>query len=154
MIERIRHLKNFTADNTDFQKAFVGCLILTYDNKLLLQQRDKDAVTFPGIIATFGGKIEPVEEPIQALCRELNEELGAIVPTSEPTFIGAITESYTNHKEIVYEYFWHDKENTITGFYEGQGAYFEVASEILQHENVMEDVKWLAVECLKLNLIQ
>lgn len=59
-------------------KHIVGAA-LTYNNQLLSSQR-----SYPPDLAGFwelpGGKIEPGEDPLQALLRELKEELGLEIP--------------------------------------------------------------------------
>ena len=61
-------IKNHQQPNESlFIKRYVGCLILTNDNKILLQQRAADNQHFPGYISTFGGQIETDETPLQTL---------------------------------------------------------------------------------------
>lgn len=141
-------------DLTSFANSFVGCLVLTHDNKILLQQRGHDWDRFPNCLATFGGQIELGETPMQALVRELKEELGAIVIPSEAINLGAITESYTNYNDLIYVYFWHDKKNTITGCYEGEAKFFYSHSDVIKHPNVLDDVLWNINQCLDRKLIQ
>src|SRR3982750_4683930 len=95
-------------DESVFSRCCVGCLILTFDNKILLQQRDEDCKTYPGCLATFGGGIDLEETPTEALVRELREELGARVNIADVISLGAITEGASNHNELIYVYFWHD----------------------------------------------
>lgn len=53
------------------------CAIITYKNKILLQKRDsKKNIFFPGHYGLFGGAIEKNETKINALKRELKEEIG------------------------------------------------------------------------------
>src|ERR1700677_1404868 len=111
-----------------YKRQCAGCLILTSDEKILLQQRDQDAHTFPGYLGTFGGGLEDNETAKAAIIRELNEELGAIVDPKDLISLGIISEKITGHTEIVYEYFWHDKNNSILGCYEGQAAYYDNAN--------------------------
>ena len=135
------------ADERAFVRRCVGCLVLSQDGKILLQQRDENSPRFPGCLATFGGAIDSGETPIQTLVRELKEELGAEVQANEVISLGALTESYTRHTELVYVYFWHDKRGTITGCYEGQAAYYTDSATALKHPKVMDDVVWLLHEC-------
>ncbi len=87
----------------NFPKRFVGAIILTHDNKFLLQKIINARTFFSvGYITTFGGKVETNEAPIEALKRELNEELGAKVGVDESIYIGAITEKVTKHTELIY----------------------------------------------------
>jgi len=138
---------------TNFQKSFVGCLVITNDNKILLQKRGDNWDRFPGYITTFGGQIELEETPSQTLVRELKEELGATVIPAEAIYLGAITESYTNYSELIYTYLWHDKANTITGCYEGETKLFNNYSEIINNPKTMDDVLWIVNECLVKGLL-
>lgn len=150
MNNRIRQIDLNKHTLKDFKAQHVGCLILTKEKKLLLQQRSDTCFTYPGFISTFGGKIELDESPTQALVRELNEELGATVLESDIVFIGAVTEAITNHTELVYEYFWHDKQDSITGCYEESPCYFDDMDSALQMKpKLMDDVVWVLGECQK-----
>ena len=136
-----------------YQKCYVGCVVLSEDNKILLQQRGESWNKHPGYLSEFGGHIEAGETPIEALVRELNEELGAIVEVSEVISLGAITEAMTNYSELIYVYFWHDKRSTITGCYEGECKYYTSINEVLQHPKIMDSVRWLLKECHDRRLI-
>ena len=153
-IDSIKIIDLTKADESSFHKRFVGCLILTNNNKILLQQRGHDWDRFPNCLTTFGGRIELGETPSQALVRELNEELGANVILSDAISLGAITESYTNYSELIYTYFWHDQHNTITGCYEGEPKYYDNYTDALTHPKIMDDVRWIINESLTRSLIQ
>lgn len=137
-----------------FKRNYVGCIVFTKDRKILLQQRPENWRTFPGCLATFGGEIESGELPLDALQRELKEELGAILDINNVISLGSITEAITNYSELIYAYFWHDKNGTITGCYECKPKYYDTVSEALTHTKIMEDVKWMLKECQKLKPIQ
>ena len=83
-----------------YPKQFVGCLVLTKDNRILLQKRGYNWSAYPGYLCEFGGKIERQERPIQAIIRELKEELGAQAHETELIPLGAITESTSNYTAI------------------------------------------------------
>ena len=131
----------------------VECIILTHDNRLLLQQRGNDWQNFPGLICAFGGHIEKGESPIQALLRELHEELGAKVDERDVITLGAFTEEYTKHTELIYAYFWHDKKGIITGCYEGEAKYFNSVEMVLREPKVMAGVVWALGECQKREIL-
>ena len=57
-------------------------VLINHDNKLLLAQRPAKK-TWSGWWEFPGGKIERGETPIQALKRELNEEIGVTVSSAE-----------------------------------------------------------------------
>ena len=101
---RTSHLKINLLANADpksFSRSCVSCLVLNKDGKIVLQLRDNDCPTFPGRLATFGGGIEQGELPMQALVRELKEELGAEVKIRNVIYLGTLTEAETNHSELV-----------------------------------------------------
>lgn len=54
-----------------------------------------------------GGKLEPDEQPAQALCRELHEELGLALEPARATFLGSFNAPAANEpgRELVAELF-------------------------------------------------
>ncbi len=134
-------------DPTCFVRRYVSCIVLTKDHKIMLQKRGTEWLSFPGMLSTFGGQIELKENPLQTLVRELKEELGADIEASEVISFGAYTEAITDHNELIYGYFWHDKQGTITGCYEGEAKYFDSIKAVFNYPNVMEDVRWLLKKC-------
>ncbi len=139
-------------DKAIFKAKFVGCVVLTKDLKILLQMRDENK-SFPGCISTFGGTIEACEEPMQALVRELREELGATVNESEVVRLGAITDAVSKYEELFYVYFWHDHLGTITDCYEGSPLYFDDIGSVIMHPKVMDYVCWLLEACKSRGLL-
>ncbi len=142
--------------NTDiniFKRKFATALVLTKDHEILLQMRAEDCKSFPGCLSTFGGGIEDGETPEQALIRELREELGAQINTPDIISLGAVTEAITNHTEILYVYYWHDRSGTITGCYEGSPALFNNTTSIINHPKVMDYVIWSLDKCKSLDLL-
>lgn len=137
----------------DFKQQHAGCIVLTSDNRILVQQRPDNWRTFPGMITTFGGHLESKESPIEAIIRELHEELGARVELHDLVSLGAITEEITEHTELIYLYFGHDKEKTITGCYECEPYYFDTMIDLLAHPKVMQEVRWAIMECQRQKLL-
>ena len=136
------------------QYGYTGCIILTHDHRILLQLRDGGFKKFAHCISAFGGRIEEGETPEQTISRELNEELGARVVTSELIFISAYTEEVTQFTDVIYGYFWYDKHNTITGCFEGSPLFCPSAQEALKQPGLMDDVRWLLEQCQKRKLLQ
>ena len=149
----IRPIDLATIDEMRFKGRFVGCIVLTQNKKILLQQRGDDWHSHPGVISTFGGRIESHEHPKNALIRELKEELGAQVQESDIVSLGAYTEAVTQHTELVYGYFWHDKQGTMTGCYEGEARYYDNIADILALPKLMDGVRWLIYECKNRQLL-
>ena len=62
-------------------------LLVREDGSVILQVRDdKQGITNPGYISSFGGHIEPGEEPIEAAVREINEETNLNLTSDDLTF--------------------------------------------------------------------
>lgn len=135
--------------------AFYGveCLVVTKDNKIILQRRGDNWQRFPGYLTLFGGQIENGETPMQALIRELNEELGAQAKESEVISLGAVTEAVTSYTELIHVYFWRDLQDTITGCYEGKIEYFNNAQEIISQPKVMDSTRFALNECITKGLL-
>lgn len=135
-----------------YTRHFAGCLVKTFDEKLLLQQRGQNWDRFPGMLATFGGQVDSGETPLEGMARELAEELGACVEVDQLVYLGAFTKEGFDDA-LIHAYWWHDHSCSITGCYEGEPAYFSTAMEILSVDNITPDVCWIVKECLEKKLI-
>lgn len=57
-------------------KQTVSSILISTDDEFILQQRDdKSDIARPGMITNFGGSVEKGEKPINAIIREIQEEL-------------------------------------------------------------------------------
>ena len=139
--------------NAQFNAQYVGCVVLTKNNKILLQQRSKHCASYPGYLCEFGGKVEEGESPKDTLIRELHEEIGAKVNLENVVSFGAITESMSQYRELIYVYFWRDALGSITGCYEGEARYFDSASEVLKLPRITDGLRWLLAQCQNASLI-
>ena len=137
-----------------YKNILADCIVLTHDGRLLLQQRPLTWKTFPGHLMAFGGHVDPGETPLEGVCRELNEELEAEPKPDDVVFLGAVTEDFTNHTEVVFVHFWHDKAATVKGCHEGAPRYYKNAHSALQHPKALDYLKWGLLECVNRGLIE
>jgi len=64
-----------------------GLVIENAEHKILLQLRDDSAaIAYPNTWGTFGGQVEQGETPLEAIVREIKEELG--YDLENPEFFG------------------------------------------------------------------
>ncbi len=154
MIQGIRTVDLDKIHQRSFAVNFADCVILTHDNKVLMQQRPLSWRSRPGCLTTFGGHVEGGETVMDGLVRELNEELGAMVKPDDVVFIGAISEDFTNHTELVHVYFWHDKNKTVTGCYEAEAVEYHSVEDALAHLKIMDYARWALLECKSKGLIK
>ncbi len=143
-----------TADMSAYRVHVADCVIVTKDRKLLLQQRPINWKNAAGCLTTFGGHIEEGETIHDGLIRELKEELGAEVRQEDLISLGGVTEDWTQHKELVHLYFWHDRQGTITGCYEAETRYYKSIEEALLHPKIMDYVKWALDRAKSLGLLE
>ena len=132
----------------------VGCVVLTKDNKIMLQQRSHDWRTFPDCLVFFGGHMEVNETPMESLVRELKEELGARVDPSQVVSLGTILETIAEDRNLIHIYFWHDKQGTITGCYECEAKSYSDCAEAFMHPKIMDCLSWALMECQKRQLLR
>lgn len=62
----------------------VAIAILSQDGQVLMQLRDNiPNIIYPGYWGFFGGHLEPGETPMEALKREIQEEINYAVPAAK-----------------------------------------------------------------------
>jgi 8-oxo-dGTP diphosphatase len=79
------------------EPAVEGCQIILVDDRgsVLLQLRDdKDSIPYPNMWAVPGGMLEPGETPLDAIVREVHEELGVELAPAVVTFLETARRSY------------------------------------------------------------
>ena len=91
-------------------------IIIDTENKVLLNKRKKNT-TLSGYWEFPGGKIKPNETPDQALSRELFEELGIKIGTTDP--LDSIEYQYAVHDVVLLPFRIIDYTGTPKGL-EGQ----------------------------------
>ena len=94
-----------------------------------------------------------MRHPWMPLIRELKEELGAKVDANIVVPLGFFTEKASNQIELVYAYFWQDKNASITGCYEGEAIRFDHIDVVLHTPHLMDSVIWLIETAKKRQLI-
>lgn len=126
-------------------------MIIDENDNLIIQKRPNKNDYALNI---FGGHIEKNETPIQAMIREIKEELCAEINPEDVIFIGAITEEFTNHQDIVYTYFWKDKKGSIKDCYEFEKVIYEDSKKLLKEPKLMDYTYWVVKEAIKRKLIK
>ena len=106
----------------------VGAVIKNHQNEYLLQLRDDKAPTFKNKWTLFGGQVGDVENPSEALLRELDEELKL-----NPNTIEAMRQIQTNEdangtKQHIFEVI---TSISLDQLVLGEGAAMEYIPQIL-----------------------
>lgn len=130
-----------------YVKKYVGVIIVNANDEIVLQQRLDNWRNYFGCLSTFGGHMEKNELPVEAVIRELHEELGAVVNSSDLISLGAVIETFASHQELVYFFFWKDWNNTITGCYEGQMKCYSLIDQALAHPKILDGVRYALTVC-------
>ncbi len=152
-MDEIKPVDITAADMSAYKKHLADCVILTHDHRLYLQRRPENWGKHAGAVNIFGGHVEPGETPLQAVIRELHEETGGLADEKDLVFVGAVTEGWTGHTELVHIYFWHDKNKTITGCYEAEPIHFNSVEEACAQPGIMAYTVWALQECQKRSLL-
>lgn len=147
--ETIRPVPTQDLASRQFRTHLADAVVMTHDGKILLQRRGPDCRSAPGALCLFGGHVEAGETPMEALVRELHEELGAIVEPADVTFLGAITEGQTSHLDVVHIHLWHDAHGTITGCYEFAAEAFDTPEQALADPGLMDYAAWALRRAVK-----
>lgn len=151
--ESIRILTPQELQENTYEHHLADCVILTQDHKLLLQYRPKNWGSSPDSLNIFGGHVEQGETVTEGLIREIYEELGANMPIDEIKYIGALTEDFTGHKDVVHVHFWHDKDGLITGCYEAEARTFDSVGDAVSQNNIMDYSVWALNKCSELGYL-
>ncbi|VVB78107.1 Nucleoside triphosphatase NudI [uncultured archaeon] len=118
--------------------AFSG-IILKKGEKFLLQLRDdKKEIAYPNHWSIFGGSIEPGETPMQAIIREVKEELGINIEKKDIRIF-----SKTNLDGIEFNIFKADLKYELNELTLGEGQAMELFSkeEILKLKNLVPKLR-------------
>lgn len=121
-----------------YRKTFADAVVFNHAGQLLLQRRPQGWGSSGGKLTLFGGHLENGETPLQAICRELHEELGAQVTPDNISMLGIIEEHSSDAIDAVYIHLWHDHDNSITGCYEGNSEAFASITDALNETTLMD----------------
>lgn len=84
---------------------YVVAAIITHNKKVLCMQRPAGKYPYTDLKFEFpGGKIEPGETHVQALMRELNEEMAFRVNITEDDYFMTVEYEYPDFKITMYSY--------------------------------------------------
>ena len=95
-------------------------LILPYEGGFLVEELKN--LPNPGILRHIGGGVEHWETPLQALQREISEELGLVLPVSKVEYFN----TYKDVHENPHHYFVWEEHPLVPGVYthkSGHGAH-------------------------------
>ncbi|MAZ44159.1 MAG: hypothetical protein CMF48_03155 [Legionellales bacterium] len=146
-LEEVKVYEPHEIDLDAFDQSFVSCLILTASGKLALQYRDPNFHTHSDRVCAFGGKMEEEESPDEAVVRELHEELGVKPDLAQLRYLETLSEAITQHKELIYTFFWHDTSKQSYKCTEGEIIMFDSAEAALKDKRLMPDTRWLIAAC-------
>ncbi|MCB9982905.1 MAG: NUDIX domain-containing protein [Rhodospirillales bacterium] len=152
-VPSIKPLDIESLDFAAYDMHLADCIILGADGRIVLQQRPGKGEGSLPILSAFEGHVEAGETVMQGLVREIEEELGAVMSPEDITFIGAVSEDFTNHREVVHLHFWHDKDDRITGCYEFEALRFSDIEHVFTHPGVMDYVRWGLYRCKEKGLL-
>ena len=89
----------------------VSCWIINEEGKILLQKRSANKKKNPNMWSKTGGHVEAGEKPIDALKREIREEIGINITDKNITLTGIYKSNDPNNKYFSYDYIIKLKNN-------------------------------------------
>lgn len=125
------------ADPVAYRKVFSDAVVFTHTGALLLQRRPANWGAAGGKLTLFGGHAEAGETPVATICRELHEELGARVTDQSLVCIGVIEEHEAAMADAVFVHIYVDRNNSITGCYEGTSEEYRSIDAALMRDDIM-----------------
>ena len=133
----------------DYPEQFTSCLIANNKGEIFIQKRPDDWWTYPSFHCLFGGKCEINETAEETIIRELKEELNLDVAKKQLTYLGAITEPVSEHKELIHQYYYFLEEDALSDCFEGELRIFKNIESLQNETKLMDDVLWNVEQCIK-----
>lgn len=110
----------------------VSLLLIVKNNQYLLLKRSNSEVNYGGFYGLPGGSVEENETPVDALMREIREEMGMLIPNFK------ILKKYTHNDSFINVYYFNSSEfneNDIILNNEHNHFKFFTYYEIIQNKN-------------------
>lgn len=123
--------------------ASVAIIFETEDNKILLQLRDKNANNYPEKWGLFGGSVEFKETPIQAIIREIKEELGINLKKGEFKLFTDIINEGEEYFIFKSKFIWKFEDLELR---EGKDMGFFSKEEILKLNDIIPVLKKFLID--------
>lgn len=122
------------------------------DTRVVLQRRDKRAQVSPGKLGFFGGHVESMETPDQAIMRELSEETSLDVPSLAFKYKEQFQlESDAGEGKVNFNVYEVDIPKADFIVHEGQGAVACTIEEALAQSDLTSSVRHVLNEIVSYN---
>ena len=118
----------------------IGCILMTRDGNILLQRRSKETNRYPDKLTPFGGGLENNETAIEAVIRELKEELELTVSLKDLVWIGD-KESHFNPGKLLRLFVVRNVDEKNLVLHEGQRIEKLSPKEALASDEVTDFTK-------------
>ena len=136
-------------------KQSVSSILISTDNEFILQQRDDNPRIFhSGMITNFGGGVEEGERPIDAIIREIQEELNIKLSKEDfrPLSSSARKSPFGNKEYIDQLFFAFNIKKQDLLLKEGKAIVYLKLSESLDSLNLSTETKKDLILFKKMNI--
>lgn len=120
-------------------KQTVSSILISTDNEFILQQRDdKPGIARPGMITNFGGSLEGDERPIDAIIREIEEELSMTLNEKDFSLLTSlvIKSSLSSEEHLTHLFVAHNIKKSDLFLREGKAIVYVKFDESLDSLNL------------------